>query len=96
MKEEYTREQTCGACPEIWEFHLNGELVGNLRLRYSYATITAHNEWEPSVELKGITSKGDGLFDSWEERDIALALAEKRIRKYRKRKKEKDDKVSTV
>lgn len=65
-------EQTCGACPEQYDAYLNGEVVGYLRLRHGYFTVSC--PWSGGEVVYEAQPEGDGLF-TYEERDGFLEAA---------------------
>lgn len=72
--------QTCGACPEQYDAYEDGTLVGYLRLRHGYFSVSYP---DPSGVLvyEGYPY-GDGVFED-EERERYLREAVHAIRLYR-------------
>ena len=65
-------EQTCGACPEQYDAYLHGELIGYLRLRHGWFTVSYPNVG--GEEVYSTSTDGDGMFEDY-ERDYHLTMA---------------------
>ena len=75
--------ETCGACPEAYDVHVEGEQIGHLRLRYG-----TFRAWYPDIALSGevvyeARPEGDGVFVATERdhylREGVQALVERMI-----------------
>lgn len=65
--------QTCGACPEQYDVFKDGEQVGYLRLRHGYFYAEFRGgAYETVYEAH---PRGDGIFDSEEEREHHIGKA---------------------
>ena len=71
-----TIEQTCEACPESYDVFIDGECVGDLRLRHGQYTATCNGE----VVYKAYP-KGDGVFE-YDEREKYILEGLKAISHY--------------
>jgi hypothetical protein len=58
----YVLTMTCGACPEQYDVHLDGEQVGYLRLRHGVFTAETP-DCGGKLVYRG-EPKGDGIFES--------------------------------
>lgn len=78
-RNDYELVETCGACPEQYDVLLDGEIVGYLRLRHGYFSVSY-----PGVggeEVYRATPDGDGIFESYERNrylNEAIAAIDKR------------------
>ena len=73
LREKYTLEETCGACPEAYDVYLDGECVANLRLRHGCFTARVGEQ-----EVYEAYPEGDGIFD-FDERDFYIYTALRHI-----------------
>lgn len=71
--------QTCWACPEQYDVFKNDKQVGYLRLRHGSFTVEVP-DCGGKLVLEADT-RGDGAFDSDEERKMFLVAAIKAIQK---------------
>ncbi len=77
-KSEITLNQTCGACPEQYDAIYDGKVIGYLRLRHGYFTVSYPDSGGKQVYASNTI--GDGVFDS-DERDYYLNKAKKALKK---------------
>ena len=68
---DYRLVQTCCACPEQYDVYKDDELVGYLRLRHGY--FYADYPECGGETVYGVTTNGDGCFDSDERVQHLLA-----------------------
>lgn len=73
LRDKYTLEMTCGACPEAYDVFLHGREVGYMRLRHGNFTVEAKTR-----QVYSAKPDGDGLFDTG-ERDHYIFMGLKAI-----------------
>ena len=71
--------ETCGACPEQYDAFYKGRVVGYLRLRHGYFSVSCPFSGDEVVY--SAHPKGDGLFDA-DEQARYLKKAKKAIKKW--------------
>ena len=82
--EQIELKMTCGACPEQYDAFVNDKLVGYLRLRHGYFSVTCPDVGGDVVFETGNVA-GDGVFED-RERDHFLTYAKIAIASYHNKK----------
>lgn len=70
--------QTCGACPEQYDAYLEKRVVGYLRLRHGYFSVTFYPKDGDGFRVYEAYPNGDGCFHH-DEQDKYLNKAKKKI-----------------